>query len=148
VVKTGLLLGEPLEISLGEQVRRCAPSRPRVHARSARAGNGSAQPRYTFAHALEAAAGYALPHGEAVALGLIAALRLSGLEDEAEQVDALLAPARPRVDRDRAWDALRRDKKAAGGRVQLVLLTKPGMPVTGAELPDADVRAALDALIA
>ena len=33
---------------------------------------------HTFAHALEAAARYELPHGAAVALGLLAALRLSG----------------------------------------------------------------------
>ena len=33
---------------------------------------------HTFAHALEAAAGFELAHGDAVALGLLAALRLSG----------------------------------------------------------------------
>ena len=33
---------------------------------------------HTFAHALEAAAGYELSHGRAVALGLLAALRLTG----------------------------------------------------------------------
>src|SRR5581483_3714574 len=38
---------------------------------------------HTFAHALEAAADFELPHGDAVALGLLAALRLSG-RDTAE----------------------------------------------------------------
>ena len=33
---------------------------------------------HTFAHGLEAGADYDLPHGEAVALGLLAALRISG----------------------------------------------------------------------
>jgi 3-dehydroquinate synthetase len=60
----------------------------------------------------------------------------------------LLQPRPVRVDRGRAWAALRRDKKLADGRVRLVLLEAPGRPVVGAELPEADVRAALDELIA
>ena len=43
------------------------------------------------------------------------------------------------VDRDRAWEALLRDKK---GKLRIVLLDGER------ELPEADVRAALDALIA
>jgi 3-dehydroquinate synthetase len=43
---------------------------------------------------------------------------------------------------------LRRDKKSAEGRTRLVLLDAPGKPRHGVELPDRDVRAALDALIA
>ena len=47
------------------------------------------------------------------------------------------------VDRERAWEALQRDKK---GRMRIVLLDDDGGRVT--ELPEADVRAALDSLIA
>jgi hypothetical protein len=53
-----------------------------------------------------------------------------------------------RVDRERAWAALGRDKKAAGGAPKLVLLERPGAPRLGVELPERDVRAALDSLIA
>src|SRR5262249_977880 len=67
---------------------------------------------HTFAHALEAAADYALPHGEAVALGLLAALRLSGRDTAV--VERELAPQPVRVDPDRAWTALLRDKKREG----------------------------------
>ena len=80
-----------------------------------------------------------------MALGLLAALRLSGLETDV--VEGVLRPRPVRADRDRAWTALRRDKKVSGGRVRLVLLEAPGRPVVGAELPEADVRAALDSLI-
>jgi shikimate kinase/3-dehydroquinate synthase len=151
VVKTGLLLGEPLwELPVEEQVRRCAAYKAAVCFRDPReAGERAAlNLGHTFGHALEAASEYTMSHGEAVALGLLAALRLSGLDREAETVDRILAPPLAQVDGDRAWQALQRDKKAEGGRVRLVLLTKPGAPVTGVEMPDADVRAALDALIA
>ena len=43
---------------------------------------------HTFAHALEAAADFDLPHGEAVALGLLAALRLSGRDTRAGRARA------------------------------------------------------------
>jgi 3-dehydroquinate synthetase len=100
---------------------------------------------HTFAHALETASGYALPHGDAVALGLLAALRLSG--QPTDVVEELLAPEPVRVDREAAWAALGRDKKARAGKPRLVLLEAPGEPRYGVELPDAEVRAALDALI-
>ena len=102
---------------------------------------------HTFAHALEAAADYdTVSHGRAVALGLLAALRLSGLDTGA--VEEVLAPEPVRVDRDAAWAALGRDKKARGGRTRLVLLEAPGKPVIGVERPDDEVRAALNDLIA
>jgi hypothetical protein len=50
------------------------------------------------------------------------------------------------VDRERAWQALLRDKKHAGGDLNLVLLGDDGPVVE--PVPAADVRAALDALIA
>ena len=150
-MKTGLLLGKPLwELPEPEQVRRCAAFKAAVcladpHDHGVR---NQLNLGHTFAHALEAAAGYELPHGEAVALGLLAALQLSGLPDQAALVQDVLAPVRPRLDRDAAWSALGRDKKATGGRPRLVLLEAPGRPLIGVERPDAEVRAALDSLIA
>ena len=70
----------------------------------------------------------------------------SGVDDE--PVRRVLDPRPVRVDRERAWAALQRDKKARNGEVRLVLLDAPGRPRWGAEVPEADVRAALDALIA
>jgi shikimate kinase / 3-dehydroquinate synthase len=151
VAKTGLLAGEPLwELDTAEQVRRCAAVKAAVCLRDPLDRGERAQLNlgHTFAHALEAASGYAIPHGRAVALGLLAALRLSGLEDTAREVEALLQPRPAEVDAEAAWRALQRDKKAAGGRIRLVLLAEPGVPRLGVELPEDDVRAALDALIA
>src|SRR5207237_5662061 len=139
VVKTGLLAGEPFwELPEPELVRRCAAFKtavcirdPHEHGERAALNLG-----HTFAHALEAAADYRLPHGEAVALGLLAALRLSGLPTDV--VEAVLSPKPVRVDRDAAWAALERDKKSANGRPRLVLLERPGVPRTNAALPEAE----------
>ena len=99
---------------------------------------------HTFAHALEAAADFDLPHGEAVALGLLAALRLSGRDTE--PVERALDPRPVRVDPERAWAALMRDKKRSGDEIRLVLLGPDG-PVVEPR-PADEVRAALARLIA
>jgi shikimate kinase/3-dehydroquinate synthase len=143
VVKTGLLAGEPLwELADEELVRRSAAYKAALCLRDPH----DLGPRHalnlghTFGHALEAASGYELPHGRAVALGLLAALRLSGRDTAA--VEEVLAPKPVTVDRERAWEALLRDKK---GRLRIVLLGEDGPREQ--ELPEADVRAALDELI-
>jgi shikimate kinase/3-dehydroquinate synthase len=144
VVKTGLLAGEALwRLPDGELVRRCAAYKagvcvqdPHDHGVRRTLNLG-----HTFAHALEAAAGYELPHGRAVALGLHAALQLSGRDPR--PVDEVLHPQPVRVDRDTAWQALLRDKK---GRLRLILLADDGAFET--DVPERDVRRALDELIA
>ena len=155
VVKTGLLAGEPLwERPLAEQVRRCAAFKAAVCLGDPldQGARNQLNLGHTFAHALESAAGYALPHGRAVALGLLAAVRLSvrhlGLDEEVvREVERALAPVPVSVDRELAWSALGRDKKARRGAPRLVLLEEPGKPRWGVELPEADVRGALEALI-
>ena len=135
VVKTGLLMGEPIwELPLEQQVRRAAAFKTAVCLRDPHDRGEQAQLNlgHTFAHALEAAAGFA-PHGRAVALGLLAALRLSGLDTAV--VEDTLRPEPVRVDRDAAWRALVRDKKAVGGTPRLVLLDAPGKPRVGVEVP-------------
>jgi len=149
LVKTGLLAGVLLwELPLADAVRRCAAFKAAVCLRDPHDRGERAQLNlgHTFAHALEAAAGFALPHGRAVALGLLAALRLSGLDTKV--VDEQLRPEPVRVDRDLAWAALARDKKSKNGVPKLVLLEAPGKPRLGVELPEQEIRAALDGLIA
>ena len=149
VVKTGLLADEPLwELPDDELVRRCASFKaalclrdPQDHAERKVLNLG-----HTFAHALETAAGYeGLSHGRAVALGLLGALRLSGRD--ISQVEEILHPKRVKLDRERAWQAMQRDKKNVGGELRLVLLGEDG-PEWDVAVPAADVRRELDALIA
>jgi 3-dehydroquinate synthetase len=145
VVKTGLLAGKPLwELPEDAMIRACAAFKSAVvlsdpYEREGR--RAILNLGHTFAHALEAGSGYELRHGDAVALGLLAALRLSGKPTDV--VEDVLAPEAVKVDRDRAWDALLRDKK---GALNLVLLGDEGGFVTA--MPEADVRRALDELIA
>jgi shikimate kinase/3-dehydroquinate synthase len=149
VVKTGLLAGEALwELDTPRQVRACAAFKAAICLRDPYEQGDRAQLNlgHTFAHALEAASGYKVAHGRAVALGLLAALRVSGLETDA--VEDVLAPEPVAVDRDVAWAALQRDKKVRDGRVNLVLLEAPGLPYVTSEIQPERVREALDALIA
>jgi len=106
---------------------------------------------HTVGHAIETATGYArYRHGEAVGLGLLAALRLSGLQDLRAQVRELLlvrglpvtlgdAPA----DVEQIVRATARDKKRLGAHVPFVLLQAPGEVVTGREVADRDLRSAV-----
>jgi shikimate kinase / 3-dehydroquinate synthase len=149
VVKTGLLAGEPLwDLPEHELVRRCAAFKAAVCLRDPldRGERAVLNLGHTFAHALETAAGYEhVTHGQAVALGLLAALRLSGRDTG--QVEEILRPQPVRVDRERAWAAMHRDKKAVGGELRLVLLGDDG-PRWDVSVPEADVRRELDGLIA
>jgi shikimate kinase/3-dehydroquinate synthase len=148
VVKTGLLADEPIwELSDDELVRRCAAFKTALCLRDPhdRGPRTTLNLGHTFAHALEAGAGYeTVTHGDAVALGLLAALRLSGRPTGV--VEEVLAPRPVRVDRDRTWEALNRDKKSTGGELTLVLLGDEGGYT--ANVPEPDVRRALDELIA
>jgi len=148
VVKTGLLAGEPLwDLPDEELVRRCAAFKTALCLRDPydRGPRQALNLGHTFAHALEAAAGYeTVTHGRAVGLGLLAALRLSARATDT--VEEVLAPEPVNVDRDRAWEALKRDKKSTGGELTLVLLGDEGGFT--ANVPETDVRLALDELIA
>jgi shikimate kinase/3-dehydroquinate synthase len=147
-VKTGLLAGEPFwELPTPELMRHCASFKTAVCLRDPhdRGERAILNLGHTFAHALEAAAGYeGLTHGRALALGLLAALRLSGRPTDV--VEQVLAPEPAKVDPERAWTALLRDKKARAGKLRIVLLGEEG-PVLEAR-PDEEVRAALNELIA
>lgn len=108
---------------------------------------------HTFGHAIEAAAGPGtLRHGEAVILGMRAALRLSemlaGLPPaEAAPVLRFLQSLPVRLPRRLSARELvaaaRLDKKARQGRLRFVLLSRLGRPVVAAVPEDKALRAAL-----
>jgi shikimate kinase/3-dehydroquinate synthase len=108
---------------------------------------------HTVGHAIEAASGYGrYRHGEAVALGLLATLRLSAATEMRDEVKSLLerhglpVSLDPGVDTVAVMAALERDKKGDTEGVRFVLIERPGEPRWGERLADADVRAAIDEL--
>ena len=110
---------------------------------------------HTVGHAIETVTGYRVyRHGEAVALGLLAALRLSGTDSLRAEVLELLSAAglpttlRAGTDPEAVVAATALDKKRVGTRVPFVLVRGPGDVVFGQRVDSADVLAAVAELVA
>lgn len=112
---------------------------------------------HTFAHAVEQVSGYQVGHGQAVAMGLVAAAHLSsslGVADHALQprIEALLArlalPVRfPwEYSPEAILGAMGSDKKKAAGRRRLVLLRGVGDPFVTDEVPEGRILHTLSEL--
>ncbi len=112
---------------------------------------------HTVGHALEHWFGYELRHGEAVALGMIAAARISsdlGLLDKADVerivriLEVFRLPVRvPRtIDVDAVIDLTHGDKKVKGTRRHWVLLDAIGKVTIRNDVPDGAVRDAVNSL--
>jgi shikimate kinase/3-dehydroquinate synthase len=163
VVKTALIAGGPLweRVASGAPVdeaiiRACARTKLRVVACDER-DSGRRQVLnlgHTVGHAIETTTGYArFRHGEAVGLGLLAALRLSGLPELRAQVAELLAaaglPTRlDGADPDAVTAATARDKKRLGASVPFVLVDAPGAVRHGVAVAPAELLAAVRELTA
>lgn len=108
---------------------------------------------HTFAHAIEHLHGYgALRHGEAVALGMMAAASLArelGYLDDGDVrlhrriLQALGLPVSAPLEVDDLAAAWQRDKKYRDG-VRFVLLQRIGFPVAGIEADRDTIRVALE----
>jgi shikimate kinase/3-dehydroquinate synthase len=104
---------------------------------------------HTVGHAIETATGYhRYSHGEAVGIGLLAALRLSGAQALREQVrELLLARDLPvsfdGVSAEQVVAATARDKKRVGKELPFVLLSEPGQARPGCAVAEADLQAAV-----
>ncbi|HEY3960699.1 MAG TPA: bifunctional shikimate kinase/3-dehydroquinate synthase [Solirubrobacteraceae bacterium] len=113
---------------------------------------------HTVGHAIETVTRYArYRHGEAVGLGLLAALRLSGLDDLRAQVRELLRArdlpvslSGSEVNVAAVVAATARDKKRtqADATVPFVLLDAPGEVRVGCEVQPDDLLAAVQELLA
>ncbi|MBI2514009.1 MAG: 3-dehydroquinate synthase [Opitutae bacterium] len=164
VVKYGLLADEALFAQLEAKpltlahpellaiVRRCCAIKAQVVQADPRetapeGGRALLNLGHTFGHAIENVAGYgAYLHGEAVAVGLAAAARLSrelGLIDDAAvaRVERVVAahdlPVRLRepLPLSALFAAMARDKKNRDGKLRFVVLEALGRAVTRGDVP-------------
>jgi shikimate kinase / 3-dehydroquinate synthase len=108
---------------------------------------------HTVGHAIEAATGYGrYRHGEAISLGLLAALRLSEAPALREECEAILrrhglpVELDPAVAIEDVLAAVQHDKKRTAAGVGFVLLSDPGEPRPGQLVDPAKVRAAVEEL--
>jgi len=166
VIKTALIAGGPLwervtEIerldvtSLGDVIFECARTKIEVVAADERDSGRRATLNlgHTVGHAIEAASGYSrYRHGEAVGLGLLAALRLSEADGLRREVEGMLAShglpvsLDPSVAVDAVIEAIGRDKKRTSEGIGFVLLEQPGEPRWGESVETNRVRAAVEEL--
>jgi shikimate kinase / 3-dehydroquinate synthase len=158
VLKTALVAGGALwdRVAAGgpvddDVIVGCARTKLRVVAADERDG-GARQVLnlgHTVGHAIETATGYArYRHGEAVGLGLLAALRLSGQDALRALVEDLLTaaglPTRMEgVDVAAVAEATMRDKKRTGEAVPYVLVDAPGRVSTGHAVGAPELLAAV-----
>ncbi len=100
---------------------------------------------HTIGHGVEQAANFSIPHGEAVAIGLVAAVRYAVQKGLAKQefVDALTACLHlhnlptgipEQLDKAAILEAVRHDKKKADGAVRFALPVAPGEVKVGIPL--------------
>lgn len=112
---------------------------------------------HTIGHALEAAAEYNLPHGEAIAAGIVAAAGLSaerfGNDLTGLHRDLLAAAALPTkvssIAVEKVLATMGRDKKRLSGSAEhrFVLLEDVGRPVWGVPVSDDEAREAIEGVV-
>jgi 3-dehydroquinate synthase len=151
----------PLEAShpgLPEVVRRCVAVKADVVSRDEREEGLRACLNFghTLGHAIETESRGRLLHGEAISLGLVAAVWLSVetgrcdaplLERLVRLLERLGLPVRDEaLDPDAVVARTRRDKKRAGGRDRYQLTRGLGLVSVAADLPEGAPRAAVEFL--
>lgn len=136
-----------------EMVRRAAALKAAIVAEDEREGARRMLLNFghTFGHAIERATGYVrFTHGEAVVLGMRAALHLSrALAPGAElaSAEALVArlpvaPGLAEIPTEALTAAMASDKKREGGRLRFVVLEALGRGVVRADVAPAQIEAA------
>lgn len=106
---------------------------------------------HTVGHAIEKASGYGtFTHGEAIALGMVAALYLSHQQQPEFPLEKALTlverlPVHHGLDDlsfDKIWQVMHNDKKVKNGQIRYILLQEIGTPYVTADIPKPTVQEA------
>jgi 3-dehydroquinate synthase len=112
---------------------------------------------HTIGHAIEAESHYTVSHGNAVSLGMIAAVRISGrlydlpgedqkrIERLIETVGLPIRIPQP-ISTEGILSRVKMDKKKEGDTIHFVLLKKIGMPFINGGVPESILRETLEEL--
>jgi 3-dehydroquinate synthase len=142
---------------LGEMIQNCC----RIKAEIVEADEREADQRrilnfgHTIGHAVEAASNYVIPHGYCVAIGMIAASRISLAkrlltQDEFDYIQAIVlkfdlpTEIPEALSRDAIKKYLLTDKKTVGGRVYFVLPTSMDRTVITDDVTSEQIEAVLN----
>lgn len=105
---------------------------------------------HTFGHAVEAATNFQIPHGNAVAMGMMKALEISARKCGVDRNETLrvkrlleafdLPTEVPEIDKELILHWMQQDKKNRFGKICLILASKIGNVARFADVPLEEVR--------
>ncbi len=136
-------------------VARCVAAKARLveaDERDERGVRAALNYGHTLGHAVETLSGHSIRHGEAVAIGMVAASRVAvslGLMEDADLarqvtlLGKLGLPTESPYGVDEVLPLMRRDKKAERGSIRLVLPTGIGGSPTVRTVTEGEIRGAL-----
>lgn len=167
IVKYGVIQGDPLLDFLEKNVQPIQNQEPNVLApliqqcigiKQAIVKESEISPEardvlnfgHTFGHAVEAATNFQIPHGNAVAMGMMKALEISARKCGVDRNETLrvkrlleafdLPTEVPEIDKELILHWMQQDKKNRFGKICLILASKIGNVARFADVPLEEVR--------
>lgn len=167
IVKYGMIAGDPLMDFLEKNVQPIQNQDPNVltplirqciEIKQAIVKESEISPEardvlnfgHTFGHAIEAATDFQVPHGDAVAIGMMKALEMSELKCGVDRKERLrvkklleafdLPTEVPKIDNELILHWMQQDKKNRFGKICLILASKIGNVARFADVPLEEIR--------
>jgi 3-dehydroquinate synthase len=110
---------------------------------------------HTVGHAIEGLCGFKLPHGHCVALGMIAEAEITCSDNDKRAIKEVISayglpvsvPEELRICADDIIKMMYKDKKARGGRINLIVLREIGRAERLADVSEDTLRRAVEVIL-